>query len=69
MFDLSYLNFILNIVVMVLKDIREMEFMMDLLLKLDCLLVIRYLRGSSYYLDKGEYGEIVLGKYEVLDDG
>ncbi|AJP10899.1 TPA: 1-deoxy-D-xylulose-5-phosphate synthase [Clostridioides difficile] len=69
MFDLSYLNSIPNIVVMAPKDTREMELMMDLSLKLDCPLAIRYPRGSSYYLDKGEYGEIVLGKYEVLDDG
>ncbi|MCC0683739.1 1-deoxy-D-xylulose-5-phosphate synthase [Clostridioides sp. ZZV14-6345] len=69
MFDLSYLNSIPNIVVMAPKDTKEMELMMDLSLQLDCPLAIRYPRGNSYYLDKGEYKEIVLGKYEVLDDG
>ncbi|KPI54343.1 1-deoxy-D-xylulose-5-phosphate synthase [Clostridioides difficile] len=69
MFDLSYLNSIPNIVVMAPKDTREMELMMDLSLKLDYPSAIRYPRGNSYYLDKGEYKELVLGKYEVLDDG
>ncbi|MCC0637251.1 MULTISPECIES: 1-deoxy-D-xylulose-5-phosphate synthase [unclassified Clostridioides] len=69
MFDLSYLNSIPNIVVMAPKDTREMELMMDLSLKLDSPLAIRYPRGNSYYLNKGEYKEIKLGKYEILDDG
>ncbi|MCC0672911.1 1-deoxy-D-xylulose-5-phosphate synthase [Clostridioides sp. ES-S-0145-01] len=69
MFDLSYLNSIPNIVVMAPKDTREMELMMDLSLKLDAPLAIRYPRGNSYYLNKGEYKEIKLGKYEILDDG
>ncbi|MCC0657505.1 1-deoxy-D-xylulose-5-phosphate synthase [Clostridioides sp. ES-S-0123-01] len=69
MFDLSYLNSIPNIIVMAPKDTREMELMMDLSLKLDSPLAIRYPRGNSYYLNKGEYKEIKLGKYEILDDG
>lgn len=69
MFDLSYLNSIPNIVVMAPKDTREMELMMDLSLNLDSPLAIRYPRGNSYYLNKGEYKEIKLGKYEILDDG
>lgn len=69
MFDLSYLNSIPNIVVMAPKDTREMELMMDLSLKLDSPLAIRYPRGNSYYLNKGEYKDIKLGKYEILDEG
>lgn len=69
MFDLSYLNSIPNIAVMAPKDTREMELMMDLSLKLDSPLAIRYPRGNSYYLNKGEYKELRLGKYEILDDG
>lgn len=69
MFDLSYLNSIPNIAVMAPKDTREMELMMDLSLKLDSPLAIRYPRGNSYYLNKGEYEELRLGKYEILDDG
>lgn len=68
-FDLSYLNPIPNIVVMAPKDTKELEAMMELSLKLDSPVAIRYARGNSYCLETGEYGDIELGKYEVLNEG
>jgi 1-deoxy-D-xylulose-5-phosphate synthase len=68
-FDLSYLNPIPNIVVMAPKDTKELEAMMDLSLKLDSPVAIRYARGNSYCLNTGHYGEIKLGEYEVLNQG
>ena len=68
-FDLSYLNPIPNIVVMAPKDTKELEAMMELSLKLESPVAIRYARGNSYCLETGEYGDIELGKYEVLNEG
>lgn len=69
MFDLSYLNSIPNIVVMAPKDTKELNLMMDLSLKLNSPVAIRYPRGNSYYLESGEYEPIDLGSYEVLSSG
>lgn len=69
MFDLSYLNSIPNIVVMAPKDTKELNLMMDLSLKLNSPVAIRYPRGNSYYLESGEYEPINLGSYEVLSSG
>lgn len=68
-YDLSFLNPIPNIVVMAPKDTEELKSMIDLSMKLDSPVAIRYARGSSYLLDKGHYGEIELGKSEVLNRG
>ncbi len=69
MFDLSYLNIVPNITVMAPKDTKELELMMDLSLEIDGPVAIRYPRGNSYYLNKGEYSKIEIGKYEVIEDG
>lgn len=68
-YDLSFLNPIPNIVVMAPKDTEELKSMIDLSMNLDSPVAIRYARGSSYLLDKGHYGEIELGKSEVLNRG
>ena len=69
MFDLSYLNIVPNIIVMAPKDTQELELMMDLSEKLNGPVAIRYPRGNAYYLNKGEYKEIEVGKYEIIEDG
>ncbi|MDR1774034.1 MAG: 1-deoxy-D-xylulose-5-phosphate synthase [Clostridioides sp.] len=51
MFDLSYLNMIPNITVMAPKDTRELEQMLDLSLKIEGAIAIRYPRGNSYFID------------------
>ncbi|CEN24254.1 1-deoxy-D-xylulose-5-phosphate synthase [Paraclostridium sordellii] len=68
-FDLSYLNNVPNIVVMAPKDTKELELMMDLSLEIDGPMAIRYPRGNSYYIDKGSYEPIKLGKYEIINQG
>ena len=69
MFDLSYLNSIPNMIVMAPKDTKELEHMLDLTLEIDNPIAIRYPRGNEYHLDKGYYGKLEVGKYEVLDEG
>lgn len=65
-FDLSYLNFIPNMIVMAPKDGKELEKMMDFTLKLSAPCVIRYPRGKSLdIVSKDE--EIKLGKWEILN--
>ena len=51
------------------KDTQELELMMDLSEKLNGPVAIRYPRGNAYYLNKGEYKEIEVGKYEIIEDG
>lgn len=68
-FDLSYLNNVPNIVVMAPKDTKELELMMDLSLEIDGPMAIRYPRGNSYYIGKGSYEPIELGKYEIINQG
>ncbi len=67
--DLSYLNTIPNMVVMAPKDTKELELMMDLSLEIEGPKAIRYPRGGSYFLDKGEYKPVKLGTYEILNEG
>ena len=69
MFDLSYLNNVPNITVMAPKDSKELDLMLDLTLKLNTPVAIRYPRGNSYYLDVGFYENINLGSYEILHKG
>ena len=69
MFDLSYLNIVPNITVMAPKDSKELELMMDLSLEINGPVAIRYPRGNTYYLNKGEYDSLKVGKYEVIDEG
>ena len=69
MFDLSYLNNVPNITVMAPKDSKELDLMLDLSLKLNSPVAIRYPRGNSYYLDTGSYENINLGSYEILHKG
>ncbi|WP_195250809.1 1-deoxy-D-xylulose-5-phosphate synthase [Romboutsia sp. 1001713B170207_170306_H8] len=69
MFDLSYLNIVPNITVMAPKDSKELELMMDLSLEVNGPVAIRYPRGNAYYLNKGEYNNLKVGKYEVIDEG
>ncbi len=68
-FDLSYLNNIPNMTVMAPKDTKELELMMDLSLEIEGPMAIRYPRGSSYFVDKGEYKPIKVGTYELLSEG
>lgn len=68
-FDLSYLNSIPNITVMAPKDIKELEIMMDFSLNYEEPLAIRYPRGDVYYLEKGEYKDMEIGKYEIISKG
>lgn len=68
-FDLSYLNNVPNMTVMAPKDTKELELMMELSLGLEGPMAIRYPRGSSYFVDKGEYKPIELGTYEVINKG
>ena len=42
---------------------------MDLSLKINGPVAIRYPRGNSYYINKGSYDKLELGKYEVLEEG
>ena len=69
MFDLSYLNIVPNITVMAPKDTNELELMMDLSLDIDGPVAIRYPRGNSYYLNKGKYDKLEVGKYEIIEEG
>ena len=69
MFDLSYLNNVPNITVMAPKDSKELDLMLELSLKIDSPVAIRYPRGNSYYLEKGSYEPINLGSYEILSQG
>lgn len=68
-FDLSYLNNVPNMTVMAPKDTKELELMMELSLELEGPMAIRYPRGSSYFVDKGEYKPIELGTYEIINKG
>lgn len=68
-FDLSYLNNVPNMTVMAPKDTKELELMMELSLELEGPMAIRYPRGSSYFIDKGEYKPIELGTYEIINRG
>ena len=69
MFDLSYLNNVPNITVMAPKDSKELDLMLELSLKIDSPVAIRYPRGNSYYLETGSYEPINLGSYEILSQG
>ncbi|MGL5692769.1 MAG: 1-deoxy-D-xylulose-5-phosphate synthase, partial [Peptostreptococcaceae bacterium] len=69
MFDLSYLNFVPNITVMAPKDTEELELMIDLSVDISGPVAIRYPRGNSYYLNKGEYKKLEVGKYEIIEEG
>ena len=69
MFDLSYLNNIPNITVMAPKDSKELDLMLELSLKINSPVAIRYPRGNSYYLDIGYYDTIDIGSYEILSQG
>ncbi len=69
MFDLSYLNMVPDMVVMAPKDSKELELMMDLSLNIELPVAIRYPRGNVYYLEKGEYCELEVGKHEVISKG
>ena len=68
-FDLSYLNIVPNLIVMAPKDIKELDLMMELSSEIDGPVAIRYPRGNSYYIDKGSYEKINVGRYEVLEEG
>jgi 1-deoxy-D-xylulose-5-phosphate synthase len=68
-FDLSYLNNIPNMIVMAPKDAKELELMMDLSLEVEGPMAIRYPRGNSYFIDKGNYKPIKVGEYEVINQG
>ena len=67
-FDLSYLGSIPGIIVMAPKDTEELKGMMELSEKIDGPVAIRYPRGSAYFLEKGDYGKIEVGKYEVIKE-
>ncbi|MBC5996056.1 1-deoxy-D-xylulose-5-phosphate synthase [Romboutsia ilealis] len=69
MFDLSYLNIVPNITVMAPKDTQELELMLELSAELNEPVAIRYPRGNAYYLNKGEYKKIEVGKYEIIEEG
>nr|WP_317332408.1 1-deoxy-D-xylulose-5-phosphate synthase [uncultured Romboutsia sp.] len=69
MFDLSYLNNVPNITVMAPKDSKELDLMLELSLKINSPVAIRYPRGNSYYLEIGSYESINLGSYEILSQG
>ena len=68
-FDLSYFNMIPNITVMAPKDADELSLMMDLSAEINGPVAIRYPRGNTYYLNKGDYEPIKVGTYEVLEKG
>jgi len=68
-FDLSYMNFIPNIVAMAPSSAEELEMMMDFAYKYDNGPVsIRYPRGDAYYYHK-ELPPIVLGKSQIMETG
>lgn len=69
MFDLSYLNIVPNITVMAPKDTQELELMLELSAELNEPVAIRYPRGNAYYLNRGEYKKIEVGKYEIIAEG
>jgi 1-deoxy-D-xylulose-5-phosphate synthase len=69
MFDLSYLNSIPNITVMAPKDSEELKMMMDLSLKIDSPVAIRYPRGNEYYLENTTYKDFNVGEYEIINVG
>lgn len=69
MFDLSYLNIVPNITVMAPKDTQELELMLELSAELNEPVAIRYPRGNAYYLNRGEYKKIEVGKYEIIEEG
>ena len=69
MFDLSFLNCVPNLTVMAPKDSEELKNMLDATLYIDGPIAIRYPRGSSYFLNKGSYSKIDLGKWEVINEG
>ena len=69
MFDLSYLNIVPNITVMAPKDTQELELMLELSAELNGPVAIRYPRGNAYYLNRGEYKKIEVGKYEIIEEG
>ncbi|MFA5374712.1 MAG: 1-deoxy-D-xylulose-5-phosphate synthase [Dehalococcoidia bacterium] len=69
-FDLSYLNFIPNIVVTAPKDENELQHLLYTAVKSQHPFAIRYPRGSGLGvpLDK-ELREIPIGKWEILRNG
>ena len=69
MFDLSYLNNVPNMTVMAPKDSKELDLMLELSLKINSPVAIRYPRGNTYYIETGAYDTIEVGSYEVLSQG
>ena len=43
--------------------------MLELSAELNEPVAIRYPRGNAYYLNKGEYKKIEVGKYEIIEEG
>lgn len=72
-FDISFLRFIPNLVLMAPRDGRELSMMLEFALKLKKPVVIRYPRGEAEnYLEKGadlKRMPIILGRAELIKKG
>lgn len=68
-FDISYLRIIPNLAIMLPRDIKELEDMMELSLDWDGPVAVRYARGSAFSDNNIPRHEIVPGEPEIIYHG